>query len=57
MKGCIIGIITGLGSLILDTTILTNTTIIETIYIILSIMLIWGYFGFMIESIIDNIWK
>jgi hypothetical protein len=57
VKGCIIGIITGLGSLIIDSSVLTNMSIIESICIILSIMLIWGYFGFMAESIINNIWK
>lgn len=54
MKGCVIGIITGLGSLIIDASVLTNLNILESICVILAIMIIWGYFGFIIDFIIET---
>ena len=55
MKGCIIGIIVGLGSLIINPTVLIGLCISESLAVILAIMIIWGYFGFIVEFIIDFI--
>lgn len=57
MKGCIIGIIVGLGSLIINPTVLIDLCIIESLAVILAIMIIWGYFGFIVEFMIDSIRK
>lgn len=57
MRGCLIGIIVGLGSLIIDSTLLSNLNTLESICAVLVITMIWGCFGFIVDCIIEIIQK
>ena len=52
MLGFIIGALVGLMFLLVDSSVLVGLNIVETIFVILGIILIYGCFGFILDFIL-----
>ena len=52
MLGFIIGALVGLMFLLVDSSVLVGLNIVETIFVILGIILIYGCFGFILDFVL-----
>ena len=57
MLGFIIGALVGLMFLLVDSSVLVGLNIVEIIFVILGIILIYGCFGFILDFILFMISK